>query len=202
MDTGFYMKGEERFGFISSNLYSKFSVIYSKRFYRAVLGKIKEYSPKRILDVGCGPGDILTSISKNFIGLKLYGVDPSQSMVDIARKKAMKTGYNPAIKIEQGSSRLVPFDINFDLIITSLSYHHWKEQRSSLEYLLSLLDDSGSLVIFELNPEKYPGKFPLVRSHTLSKEEAQKMEFSGYEQYIEFSPDKKLIVVSFRRMWD
>lgn len=200
MDAGLYLEGEERFGFITSALYSKFSGISSKRLYGAVLEKIQRFGPKRILDVGCGPGDILIRISEEFKELELYGVDPSPYMVNIARKKIVKSDYEPAIRIDLGSSRSVPFKPNFDMIITSLSYHHWKEQREGLEYLLGLLNESGILVIIEFNPEKYPARLPFMRDHTLSRENAERITFNGFERYIELSADMKLLMVIFRKL--
>ncbi len=199
MSTSLYLKGEERFGPFTSRLYSKFSTTTSKRLYGILLEKIREYHPSDILDVGCGPGDILSKIYGDFKDMGIYGVDPSPNMVQIARKRVAKKGGGQNVNIEVGSSRIVPFNRKFDMIITSFSYHHWMEQERSLDYLLGLLKESGRLIIFELNADGYPGKLPFVKKHSLSRHNASQIEFPGYGKEIEFSNDNRLIIVIFHK---
>lgn len=199
MEQSLYLKGEEKFGLFTSMLYSGFSGIPSSMVYRQVKKKIDEFGPFKVLDVGCGPADILLKIAADNSTVKLYGVDPSPHMVEIAGRKIRRNSLQDRVTIGLGSSRKVPFTEKFDLIISSFSFHHWKEQTGSLEYLLSLLGNSGRLVIFELNREKSPGRFPLVKKHSLSREFARNFNFPGFQTKVEFSEDSRIISLMFEK---
>lgn len=199
MTESLYLKGEEKFGPVTSRLYSGFSGMSSKRLYGQILEMVKKSGPARLLDVGCGPSDILLKLSQHTENLELYGVDPSPHMVKISRDRIAKHGHNRRIHVDLGSSRSVPFQGTFDMIITSFSFHHWKEQIKSLEYLAGRLSITGVLVILELNSDAYPGKIPMVKKHSLSGKAAEELNIPGYEQRVEYSPDRKIIQLLYSR---
>ena len=127
----YYEKGEERFGFISSKIYSIGSSKAMKSFYSFIAVDIKKYRPKRILDVGAGPGDLALLISK-MKNAEVYCVDPSYPMKKIAEKKFTRNRIKN-VRYELGSSRNIPFNEKFDVIVTTISFHHWKEKEKSIK---------------------------------------------------------------------
>ncbi len=179
--TSYYMEGEERFGSCSSRIYSHFSGLHYWKYYRAIVREVLKLQPESVLDVGCGPGDILAHIAAESESVRLYGVDPSRGMVKAARKKFDRGGLAGRVTIEPGSSRDIPFTLEkFDLIISSISFHHWKERKSSLENLSRYLKENGSIIIFDLDREQWPGKLPLFRNHTLKETEDGEFEVQGF----------------------
>lgn len=199
MEQDLYLKGEEKFGLFTSRLYSGFSGIPSRMIYDQVKKRVAETAPSTILDVGCGPGDLLLKTAADNGNMKLYGVDPSPHMVEIAERKIRSMGLQDLVKVELGSSRKVPFGEKFDLIISSFSFHHWKEQEGSLGYLLNLLGKSGRLVILELNGESCPGKFPFIKKHSMSRDFASEFNFPGFNTKVEFSENSRIISLIFDR---
>ena len=61
--TSYYMEGEERFGTFSSRIYSSFSGMHYWMYHRAVVREVLKLSPQSVLDVGCGPGDVLAHLA-------------------------------------------------------------------------------------------------------------------------------------------
>ena len=108
----YYEKGEERFGFVSSRIYSFGSSKAMKSFYSFIANDIKKYRPRRILDVGAGPGDLSLLLSK-IKKAEVYCVDPSPSMKRIAERKIIKNEIKN-VKYELGSSRHILFSEKFD----------------------------------------------------------------------------------------
>lgn len=160
------MKGEERFGFVTSFLYLLFSKTKAKEFYGFVIKDILASKGRNILDVGTGPGKVAIEVAKG--GKEVYAVDPSRDMVKIAKKDA-KSLRN--IHISLGSSREIPFRKRFDFIFSSLSLHHWTEKEESLIYLSRFLTKNGEIRIYEYNKDKVKGFRWFSRGHSLSKKE-------------------------------
>ncbi len=195
----YYMEGEERFGTFSSRIYSSFSGMHYWMYHRAVVREVLKLSPQSVLDVGCGPGDVLAHLALENTSVQLFGVDPSEGMLRAARKKIARLGLTGRITVEPGSSRDIPFNSKFDLIISSISFHHWKERRSSLENLSKYLSERGRIVIFDLDREQFPGKLPLFRRHTLSEKESDKLEIEGFTTSVTHLEKSGLIILSLDR---
>ncbi len=194
-----YLDGEERFGRITSCLYSRFSGMSLWKPYRQIVDFVKARKPMRLLDVGCGPGDVLLQLAGEIPDASLWGIDPSAQMVKIAEKRVAKLGFSGRVTVAEGSSREFDLPGSFDMIISSFSFHHWSEKRQSLEYLLQRLTNNGTLAIFDADSDGLYGHIPVIRKHALSKRYAEKLTFTGYDTTIEHSGDRRLLIVSFRK---
>ncbi|MCL5440538.1 MAG: methyltransferase domain-containing protein [Candidatus Marsarchaeota archaeon] len=163
-----YLNHEERFGPLLSNLYAMITKIGPmKGFYDFILEDLEGSRFTSILDVGTGPGIIPIRLS-GMRRARIYAVDPSRDMIAIAKRKA---GSATKIKFALGSSRHVPFNIKFDMIISTLSFHHWARKKESLQYLKSLLAKGGQIRIYER--QRGSGlMFPGFSSHLLDIDEA------------------------------
>jgi len=193
----YYINGEERFGAISSRIYSFGSKRALKNFYLYISKDIKKLKPKTILDVGAGTGELAIILNKTIKNVKVYCVDPSNSMRSIAIRKFNKLGINN-IKYKLGSSRNIPFKEKFDVILTSISFHHWKEKEKGIKYLLSRLNKNGYLNIYEFSYDKLNKlQKAAIGKHSLSLEEAKKYSFKGYREKIKL--DKNIIKVTFNK---
>ncbi len=101
----------------------------------------------RILDVGCGTGNLLLEINKRQKGLNLYGVDLSQKMISIAKAK-MANFKNVAFLT--GNGNLLPFANDyFDAVICANSLHHHPNPNRSLLEMSRVLKRGGQLIIVD-----------------------------------------------------
>ncbi|RUM66482.1 MAG: hypothetical protein DSZ05_04225 [Sulfurospirillum sp.] len=57
-----------------------------EKLYEVYLQILETYAPRRILDVGCGNGTLLSELSKKY---EATGIDISEKMVEIARAKGL-----------------------------------------------------------------------------------------------------------------
>ncbi len=190
------MEGEERFGRFTTAFYNTIAWRLLKKLYKFSLNRLDGLSPSTIMDVGAGPGRFSIMVAKKFSNAKFYCVDPSKYMVDTEIKLFKKNNINATCV--QGSSRDIPLNENFDLIITSLSYHHWLEKEKSLNYLSSLLNVNGSIFIFEFLKESYKSPFLFMyREHSLSINDAKNIHVKNCETMID--TDKNFIAVKIKR---
>lgn len=68
--------------------YARFSAPRSRPFYD-LWYRLKDLTPARVVDLGCGPGDLTRLFSKRWLGAKVVGVDSSPEMLAIAASYAV-----------------------------------------------------------------------------------------------------------------
>ena len=92
------------------------------RYWRKVAVKeLREVQPKILLDIATGTADVaLTAMSIQ--PDKIFGVDISEEMLEIGRKKVRERGFSERIELLAGDSEKLIFNDNkFDAAIVALS---------------------------------------------------------------------------------
>jgi ubiquinone/menaquinone biosynthesis C-methylase UbiE len=167
----YYLKGEEKFGIVTSFLYSLGTRSQRiRKFYDFVAQDIQKTSFNDLLDVGTGPGYLPKLLLGTGKLKRIYAIDPSKEMIGIAKAKSKANN----IKFGLGSSRYIPFRRKFDLIISTLSFHHWAEKENSLIYLSKFLKKRGEIRIYEFEKKELSGigRY-FVSSHAVSIRDMQ-----------------------------
>ena len=97
--------------------------------------------PGAILDVGCGTGRLLRAAEARFPGAELVGVDPAPQMVRQAQASA---GEGSSIRFHQAAAEKLPFpDSRFDLVFSTLTFHHWSDQAKAVAEIARVLAPGG-----------------------------------------------------------
>ncbi len=95
-------------------------------------------SPGCILDIGCGTGRLLRLAAVRWPEAQLIGVDPAEGMVLEARR------LNPDATFKLALAESIPFpDQTADLILSSLSFHHWADHQKALYEIARVLRPGG-----------------------------------------------------------
>jgi len=104
-------------------------------------------SVQAVLDVGCGTGQLLRRLDRRFPYAELVGVDPALGMV----KQAQASRADHHIGFVNGSVEKLPFpDAHFDLVLTTLSFHHWADQQLGLHEIRRVLRGGGLFVLTDI----------------------------------------------------
>jgi ubiquinone/menaquinone biosynthesis C-methylase UbiE len=120
-----------------------------------------------ILDVGCGTGRLLRKTRQAFPHARLVGVDAAAGMIDAARRKA------DDIEFVQGTAESLAFpDGSFDLVVTTLSFHHWDAQREGLRQVHRVMRPGALFLLNDLVLQSWMVPFATIarardRTHTL-----------------------------------
>jgi ubiquinone/menaquinone biosynthesis C-methylase UbiE len=94
--------------------------------------------PRCIIDVGCGTGRLLRAASVRWPEAQLFGVDPAERMVSEANR------LNPNATFKVAWAESLPFpDQAADMVLSSLSFHHWRNQTKGLQEIARVLRPGG-----------------------------------------------------------
>jgi|WetSurMetagenome_2_1015567.scaffolds.fasta_scaffold283180_2 demethylmenaquinone methyltransferase / 2-methoxy-6-polyprenyl-1,4-benzoquinol methylase len=115
---------------------------------------VKE-KPQRVLDIGCGTGDLSVNIAKlAYDGIEITGLDFSQPMLDMAKQKAEKAGVTKRVSFITGNVEQIPFPDNyFDYVGISFAFRNLTYDnplcRPHFAEVLRVLKPGGRYVIVE-----------------------------------------------------
>ncbi|HZG89152.1 MAG TPA: methyltransferase domain-containing protein [Pseudonocardia sp.] len=78
---------------------------------------------ERVLDVGCGTGNLLLALGRSRPGVDLAGIDPDFSALATAQRKAARAGV--PVRWDRGFAEELPHpDGSVDQVLSSLMLHH------------------------------------------------------------------------------
>jgi SAM-dependent methyltransferase len=133
--------------------YDSLSGVLLGSFYASVAADVAVAAPPsgRVLDVGCGPGHLANRLARDH-GLEVTGLDLDPMMVERARANAVQTVVaerRPTFVV--GGVAALPFpEGSFDLVVSSLSMHHWADATTGLAEIGRVLRPGGRAVIWDI----------------------------------------------------
>jgi ubiquinone/menaquinone biosynthesis C-methylase UbiE len=93
-----------------------FVALFRERFGNRVSG--------RVLDLGCGPGDICRRFANAFPDCTLLGVDGSQPMLELGQTDTRDAGLGDRIEFHYGHLPETELAERFDIVISNSLLHH------------------------------------------------------------------------------
>jgi len=111
-----------------------------------------------VLDVCCGTGNLtLTAQSYAKPGGKVFGIDASPEMIEVAKKKASHSGSEVVFEVGLIEKLAFP-DATFDTVINRLAIHHLPDdvKHRGFEEILRVLKPGGHLLIADFIPPTNP----------------------------------------------
>ena len=114
----------------------------------AVLAELRALRPCKVLDIGCGTGQLTTRLQTELGASQVFGCDAGPECWDQARTRS------PEITWLQGTAESIPLpDGSLDALVSTEAFH-WFNQAAALEEFHRVLVPGGRIVIALLTPER------------------------------------------------
>lgn len=109
------------------------------------LSRLTLQGTERILDIGCGNGKITAAIAERVLQGSVLGVDASQNMITFAQNHYTAT--HPNLQFAVADVRSLPYDQEFDYVV-SFNVLHWvPEQAAALRSIHNALKPTGEALL-------------------------------------------------------
>lgn len=124
---------------------------------RRVVRLVRRFAPRRILDVATGTGDLAIAMARRIRGTQVLGVDLSEGMLDIARRKVAEAGLNGRVVLDAGDAeRLSVSDSAVDVATVAFGVRNFGDLDAGLRDIARTLREGGRIVILEFSTPRNP----------------------------------------------
>jgi demethylmenaquinone methyltransferase/2-methoxy-6-polyprenyl-1,4-benzoquinol methylase len=131
------------------------SLNIDKIWRRKVIRMLQIRQPERILDVATGTGDLAIAALK-CKPKRVDGIDISEGMLEVGKKKIQQKGYTNTIFLTMGDAENIPFDDNtFDAITVAFGVRNFENLDKGLSEMYRVLKPNGICAILEFTMPKY-----------------------------------------------
>ena len=130
-----------------------------RRWWRRVAVKmLRRYSHRRILDVATGTGDLALLLDERLHPDCVVGIDLSEGMLDIARKKCSERNLQEKIVFEKQDCLSLTFpDARYDAVTVAFGVRNFQRLQQGFSEMYRVLTPGGVLMVIELStPRRFP----------------------------------------------
>jgi SAM-dependent methyltransferase len=149
-------------------VYDTLSRLLLGPFLARIAADIAAAAPEgaRVLEVGCGPGHLSTRLAHH--GFEVAGLDLDPSMIARAQANIDRAGNGdrrqPSFLVGDVAALAFP-DRSFDLVVSTLSMHHWADPAAALAEIGRVLRPGGRALIWDFRPGVRPHLFGPRHAH-------------------------------------
>jgi demethylmenaquinone methyltransferase/2-methoxy-6-polyprenyl-1,4-benzoquinol methylase len=142
-----------RYDFLNHFLSAGIDIGWRKK----AIKELKRVDPKSVLDVATGTGDMAILASKLLNAEKIIGIDISEGMLEIGKKKIERLGLQQRIELLKGDSETIIFNSNsFDAVTVAFGVRNFQDLELGLSEIKRVLRPGGKLIVLECTKPKLP----------------------------------------------
>ena len=142
-----------RYDFLNRFLSGGIDIYWRKKALRELV----DIRPKYVLDVATGTADLAIMTWKYLKPEKIIGIDISNGMLDLGRKKIAKLLLNNHIELQQGDAEAINFtDSTFDAITVAFGVRNFQHLELGLKEMFRVAKPGGKVVILEFSRPSQP----------------------------------------------
>lgn len=124
---------------------------------KKAIAQLSSLKPETMLDVATGTADVAIMAYQMLKPDKITGIDISDGMLEVGRKKINKLGLQGNIELLNGDSEAISFNDNsFDAITVAFGVRNFQHLETGLQEMKRVLKPGGKLVVLEFSKPKMP----------------------------------------------
>jgi SAM-dependent methyltransferase len=152
-----------------AGVYDALSRLLLSPFFGRIAADVAAVAPDgaRVLEVGCGPGRLSIRLARQH-DLDVTGLDLDPAMIQRARANADARGdggqRQPSFLVGDVASLAFP-DGSFDLVVSTMSMHHWADPAVGLAEIARVLRPGARALVWDFRPGVRPHPFGPRHAH-------------------------------------
>lgn len=111
---------------------------------KIILPLLKENNKLRILDIGCGTGQLVNEISKSYEDVNYLGIDVASNMISEAKSNNIK---NKNIKFKTCGIEKFNIKDKFDIIICTHAFPYFPNKEEILKKMYKMCNKNANVII-------------------------------------------------------
>ncbi|MDE6200162.1 MAG: bifunctional demethylmenaquinone methyltransferase/2-methoxy-6-polyprenyl-1,4-benzoquinol methylase UbiE [Muribaculaceae bacterium] len=138
-----------------------------RRWLRKAIGEAAAGAPAKILDVATGTADVAIALSRRLPQAQITGIDLSEGMLEVGRRKVSKAGLEEKIELQQADCLHLPMaDGSFDCVTVAYGVRNFEHLLEGYKEMARVLRKGGRLVVIELSTPKSAFVKPFYKFYT------------------------------------
>lgn len=138
-----------------------------KNWRKLAVSLAAKSSPHSVLDVATGTGDLAIALAEKMPEAEVTGIDLSEGMIEIGRKKVRLRGLEKRVTLTTGDCLALPFeDDTFDVITVAFGVRNFEHLDRGYSEMLRVLRPGGTLLVLELSTPTSHFIKPLYQIYT------------------------------------
>ena len=128
------------------------------RWRKKAIHLFRDDRPETLLDVATGTGDMAIMAARILKPRQITGIDISEKMLEIGRKKIEKEELGTKIVLAGGDGETINFpDNSFDGVMVAFGVRNFEHLEKGLAEILRVLKPGARLVVLEFSKPRLPG---------------------------------------------
>lgn len=152
---------EAMFNSIASNydfLNHFLSLGIDRKWRKRLIRLVAKGNPQKVLDVATGTADLAMLLAREYGGVSITGVDISENMLAIGKRKVESENLSGQISLHRASALNLPFENDsFDAAMVAFGVRNFEDLSMGLSEVYRILINGGQFAILEFTiPDKFP----------------------------------------------
>lgn len=124
---------------------------------RIAIRRFKKDQPQLMLDVATGTADMALMAARMLHPKKIVGIDISEKMLEVGRKKIEKEGLSTIIELHSGDGETIKFNNDtFDAVMVAFGVRNFENLEKGLAEIFRVQKPGSQLIVLEFSKPRTP----------------------------------------------